>query len=65
MSLQKEKMHFKFNRKHFVSSNENLQNIFWIGDLQVLINRGLCPADSTIAVGKRFLRYIELGLKVN
>jgi len=36
--------------------------VYWIGDINTLKKNGSCPEEATLAVGKRFLRYVELTL---
>ena len=54
---------FEFMASHFVSFKSNGEAQYWVGDLQTLIDQKVCHTDATLAVGKRYLRYVELSLK--
>ena len=54
---------FEFKASHFVSFDNNNNAKYWISDLQTLIDQQVCDTSATLAVGKRFLRYMELSLK--
>jgi hypothetical protein len=59
----KDKVYFKFPAKDMVSYHpEGNSLVFWIGDLSEIQTSNSCPSNSTIATGKRFLRFMELSM---
>ena len=54
----------KLKKEHFVSNNKG-KDLFWVGDLNNLKSNNICPSNTSIAFGKRFMRYVEITLEKN
>jgi hypothetical protein len=62
----KNKRNFKFPAKDMVSYDPKDNSlVFWIGDLTEIQTSNSCPSNSTIATGKRFLRFMELSMSLD
>jgi hypothetical protein len=61
-----DKRNFKFPAKDMVSYDPKGESlVFWIGDLTEIKTSNSCPSNSTIATGKRFLRFMELSMSLD